>query len=510
VTASVDETLPDETTPPSATSATSATSAGTVDTAAAPTIDGWLAADEERSSADLLGAFAAVFGDVPGVAPLAIRDDDSLGTRTGLVEDVLLHLADYTDAQRDAIGALLRPDGTAFTVPAEVGAAGSVPRRRDDEGDARTMVELAFAEVQSRTGQPYEGEIHVVLVDRPEVSADTWAEAVAATALGGIDGIDPVQLFDTASATCYIFFGQRVFDAPAGVAYEKVAHEVFHCFQYEAFDGDFAEFGALPAWQKEGSAAWVGLTLSGGASNSQADSWWHEYLAGNTPGGGGGYAIRTGNGYASLGLFEFLAQHGIDVWSRVLPQLDAGNSSTAFGQLTGDDGELMSLWAAATSRQSFSAGRDMTGPGITSDYRAPREATMTLGAPIEEEFGNLSNEVIRFDVGGDVEYALAGVDGLGRISWEGDHERPLIDSRVRYCYLDDCLCPDGRPPFDGAPYEQMERRTAWVGLGSFSTRNTHFRITGLTKDDVCEPCPAEGGGRSGSPSDSCPDPCLVG
>jgi hypothetical protein len=473
------------------------------------TVEDWLAADTDVNAGDVLPALAAMLGPIPDVEPLALTPSPGMSI-TPLVNDAIAHLADYTPEQQAAIEALLAPGG-ASDAPAGF-------RRRQDPtpvADMQAAVDGYVTELEAHLGADYPGSSPSVhYVDEAYLGADyTWAEA---DAFGSSTGIHLDHL------PCDIYVGRTAATAAANVQREKLLHEVFHCFQYAYFDGTMDDLMALGGWRVEGTAAWVGLELAGPGPTAGVASWWRTYLAGHSD---GGYALPAGYGYHAVGFWAFLANHGIDVWSQVLPVLTAGTQSQAFAFVTGDDTGLLSEWASSTTQEPFGTAWQTTGPGITSDHRTPAEHPVSTSAAYRittTESQNLQNRVDLYEPQGDVEYMLVAVSGVARRSFGGNGDEAVVDQVSRYCFLEECLCPDNRPPWDGAPYAQQARDPMWIGSSTRAATGTTVTVYALTQDDVCHPCtgttaPAPSGFRTPSvlavrqdEGGECPDPCLDG
>ena len=73
-----------------------------------------------------------------------------------------------------------------------------------------------------------------------------------------------------------VYINPRLYHAlDVSVANDSLMHEVFHCFPAT----DYPTMGGVreaPDWLIEGSAAWVGQTLS--PSPTLANGWWSHYL----------------------------------------------------------------------------------------------------------------------------------------------------------------------------------------------------------------------------------------
>jgi hypothetical protein len=133
-------------------------------------------------------------------------------------------------------------------------------------------------------------------------------------------------------------------------------------------------------------------------------------------------------------------------------------------------------------------------------------------------------QLVRHLVPGDgVEFAVVQLTSPTTIAWvdtgPGASTASATGSKP-YCLLEDCTCPDGSLPFDGGFTQVGPDRSLMVAVSGTGAAASHVKVEGLSKEDVCEPCPGDGAGGSPmaaprfAPTQSgegeCPDRCLVG
>lgn len=196
------------------------------------------------------------------------------------------------------------------------GAAGQMVPMRTQAEQALFELRDISVELERRTGVTLTKGYSVVVdpTDLPRSETTAWAVAVAMLPVLDV----PPRWVGMDTTDCVVFVGQRAFNSSETQRRSVLAHELFHCFQYQAMGGrTVAEWTAIPAWVTEGTAAWVGEKYVNGSGTSLARSWWDIYLGGQNAGGARhGFALFGGNGYPGIGYFEYLNANGVDMWHR--------------------------------------------------------------------------------------------------------------------------------------------------------------------------------------------------
>jgi len=523
-----------------------------------------------------LQAFALIYGDVPGVEP---PEDITFpgGTVTNVLFAAAKHWDEFTDEQRQAISDRITKGHTQtpYTPPASISSGPSgtpgtatkgtakqtasnetaatnetsdtsdvrdsnaqpiaqlaaVPAVRTQPADSiDAMIGRALGELQVRLGTTEYPTIVLDVLDTPGVEGDdgetgTWAVAQPYIDMFAFNrearGSDPVN------DVCVIHIGTNATTHSASASFSAIVHEVFHCFQFMSFAGSVDDWNEIPEWIYEGSAAWVGEEIADGSDSPLAQSWWTRYLQGSD---GGGYLLPDNNPYLAIGLWEFLDTAGEPVWDRLLPVLTYRSSAAAYDYLVGDIDKL-DTWTSSTYRQSWppSGAWDLhvTNQRPTSASRTTQSGTIPKG-DTEASAPAMAQHAYQFTVDGEAEFVTIELQGPSIATWvdNGPSLRFAGATRGVFCLIDDCTCPDGSQPF-GGHFEQIAGQNslavAVTGTGSATSR---VKMTGLAKEDVCQPC--EGTGDSGStgegasirgavaqPADGegsgeCEDPCLTG
>lgn len=215
-----------------------------------------------------LDLFASIYGEIPGATARfqdVRRGDGSLAIRT-----IGANWEALDDAQRAAVGQLVTSDsatgGRSELVVMDQSAGGApraiphvttnqqieVPREAMDysaQEEAQILKEAAdelAEEIADRLGTPLTADLDVRIVP-----SNTFRGAAAGDAApmsnGSLDFIGPHD-------TCQIRIGEDE-TTPA----TTIAHEVFHCFQFEMATLNIAL--SAQDWIIEGSAEWAAATL---------------------------------------------------------------------------------------------------------------------------------------------------------------------------------------------------------------------------------------------------------
>ena len=206
-------------------------------------------------------------------------------------------------------------------------------------------------------------------------------------------------------------------------ALATIAHEVWHCFQFQAVGG---KVYYAPAWIIEGQAEWVGLAigeevLGQPVTGDKAVGWWARYLKSPKT----GLFSRT---YDALGFYGELAYLSLDPWPRLVPMLKAPGSGPAYTAAVGAaDTPLRQNWPSSFFRRSdFGPPWTLAGSSVTTDRLNPPTFDIvnggkpgTLSAPAR------ANDIGEFRLQADVVRITVTGQGSGRIRFLDGSEQVL-------------------------------------------------------------------------------------
>lgn len=443
--------------------------------------------------------FASTIAPLPGVQPDDTletgADDPSLAARA-----VIEHWEDLTAEQQDVVESIVfGPDRAALDevtiLPGEVTEEGAPPATPGGDEESRgpaihltgagdpvdrsVLVRAMIGEIQVRLGRPLDIPVNVVEITTGEASelfAGTHAIAAAAAVPGPDGGIE----------SCLVRFNPLAptpLDPAAADERTRsaVAHEVFHCFQFDLL-GDRALLATLPLWVKEGSAAWVGEEIARGSNLSRG--WWFHWLTNPER----GLATRS---YDAIGLYSLVDAVGGDVWGR-LPAVHTGDARLPT-LLGGDTDAVLARWGSSVAREpGWGDEWDTIGPGVTDEAATIAPVPVRVDAePVTVRNAiraDNSAHVISFGAEGDI--LSVSVTGLtGRLHLADDTTVVLTGAeQADFCLAEGgCECPDGSTPVAGA--QDAGEGTATMGLASLTSGGS-VTIELRSLDEACEDPPA--------------------
>jgi hypothetical protein len=424
-----------------------------------------ISADGSVSTATALEAFSLVFGPLPGVT-LPAGDAGILPDGTGPMRWLIGHWHDLTAAQQAAALPLLpQPVTSAAPTSHALGEGRSLtiatvankpiqtyPPHRPDSyyTDAANQAE---ADIAAKVGRPL--GVPITARDTGK-SLNEYADTVVLTSSGGYVG---------APAKCQIDLTEQG-DALDDVDLQRVLHhEVWHC--YEGVILGLARFynASTPEWIIEGEAEWVGTTS---APTAPLDSdFWDGYL--NLPA-----RPLFSRSYDAEGFYNQLQQTGTDIWSRLIPILQAGSNTAAFDVAGGNGEPLLDAWAAGYFRDpSRGSAWDIVGPGIPADkpgqtrLSAPVDATVTAAAA---PYSNTVYSVIP----GDADLEQFTFSGHARVSDASGHDYTVDKGGLLACVNPKgCTCPDNETSPASQPLSGYPIDLAVTGDPSGDTGTVH-------------------------------------
>ena len=331
--------------------------------------------DDGRYSLDAaLTLFATAYGPLPGVD--AQPDLTGVTDRSIAIRAMMAHRDELTPEQRAAVDRIVEipADAEILTVP-PVGAARShvvlaaVPDGR--QAALRSAAADWRARMAALLGRDFLGTIDIAFVNQkgPEselvpgafARAQTWSDWP-----GGVFGDCQIKLYsDFAEAAEWDQDG-------------TMAHEVFHCFQLDAYR-TIESYSTAPAWVIEGQAAWVGASMV----NIQKD-YWIDYLQIPT-------MKLTKRNYDAIGFYAHLAETGTDPWSVFWDMWLAGSNNVDIyvASRATTDAFLDSVASAVTLTPELGTAWTTGGPGMVDQkwrYRPPvagvaEGRSLSLAAP---------------------------------------------------------------------------------------------------------------------------------
>ena len=432
--------------------------------------------DGAVSTDTALQAFALAFGPMPGVntppGGAGVIPDGSFAVRW-----LMGHWTQLTSAQRAAAVKLV-PDlahlsdgsGHAGVAPASgaprLGRVQTAalrlrgPQQRSDFFYQQYANQEA-KDIAAKVGHPLDLPLtaHVGLTQ----DAISLAETVVLDANNDQLGT-PAKCIITFSAA-----GDKLLGDDLG---QTMAHEVWHCFEGE-YAGTARLTTQLPAWIVEGESEWVGDALYPNAVAVSA-KFWNKYLSKpDKP--------LVSRAYDAVGFYSQLQQSGVDVWSSLLPALQAKGDAAAFETLDANTDAFLDRWASGYSRdQQRGDAWDIKGPAITKTIPKPVPLAVADGGSAPVQAAAYANQLYTVNSSSDI--LVVGAVGHARIS-DGSGKDYAVHADASFCHRSNgCDCPN-QTVVTPAPLDLQGTNIELALTGGPS--GASGAVSGMTLDDFC-------------------------
>ncbi len=283
-------------------------------------------------------AFSTAIAPLPDVptAPGGPPSDFERADGTFAINWIMQYIDQLTPDQRAVVDAALQPSSSAHEVAAARPVAdvsgGLGPLIADDPAkpydDAIASAESIIA---SRLHRDLSQHIWFDFGEAPPNTNPNVGDTLAFAYTYGLAGPNLV---------C----GVRATSAMTGASQTRInvvmAHEVFHCFQFEVMPGHGRSKGL--DWIVEGQAEWAGEDVGGPSGDGAA--WWKKYLATPT-------VALFQRSYDAVGFYEHLAETGTSPWTIFDAMLATPTDSiTAFKAAGAVDDNFLDTWASGLFR----------------------------------------------------------------------------------------------------------------------------------------------------------------
>jgi hypothetical protein len=321
---------------------------------------------------DALALFATAYGPLPGVD---VARDTGIADGTLAIRAVMAVRAQLTQEQRDAIDrAIAIPAGSTIVEIPPVSARATAARlaafTTTTLDGVKKLGDFYRGRIASNLGQDFRGTLKFALVDvNNGLDGDAWSDYP-----GGVFGNCRVRLYAAAEKELEI----------------TIAHEVFHCFQLDAYRTAEA-LSAAPSWLIEGGAEWAGVDLTGDASG-----FWPAYIQQQLP--------LPQETYDAAGFFGHMDEVALDPWTAFPAMWNAGNDPVSIMQAGGADrDQFVDSWASAVLRQKQLGGAWWTAAdGHTSAVNSPQVFDVGDGSKVDLYMPYLQNKIRVLAVGSDL------------------------------------------------------------------------------------------------------------
>ncbi|MEP7361150.1 MAG: basic secretory protein-like protein, partial [Chloroflexota bacterium] len=446
-----------------------------------------------------LKAFVVAIGPLPGVSapqpPLPTTDE--IGPGELAIEWVQQHWGELTQEQQDAVSAYLAPASDAIDVePLPLGTSLWQPGRHNLIAAVGPFAPFDDTPLDQYKEILRDSEI-VIINQLGRARTRNYSISVNTSQVGEAKALAYANDW---FGSCAIHLNPFLVTTPRTSAEIKatLAHELFHCFQYELGAG-----AGRDMWVVEGEAEWVG-EMAGGPSRLGAD-WWTAYLTSKSV----ALFDRT---YDAVGFFQHVAERGTNMWKLLDKTYEAANGAAAFHAAADSSGQgFLYSWSSGIFRDSGLAGEwNAQGPW-TANFRAAREEIIvpqTGSVPFEVE--PYKNRIGVIQTSADI--VNIKMDGFARVrDLSGFSQDGLTD--VNFCTQSGgtCICPPGST-YQG-PILSPLHVPAYLAITG-ATSGVTGSLTGVSLEDFCQTNPSPQasptGGPTGRPGGSSSPPCPRG
>lgn len=324
-----------------------------------------------------LAAFELAIGDLPGVDTPG--EPVALASGSGPIRWLLGHWDGLTPEQQTAVQALLSTPTPTTGFRAGGGLSASVGGDRlhpislpnEDLDTWKAKVEEVKPTISASLKRELKLPVDIVFGNLPrepghENDPQPAAETTPRDAQGNIAQGRP--------ARCRIQVTERGQGLTDFQFAHVVAHELFHCFQYDLATSARAAY-QVPPWLAEGSAAWVGETISTGST--VGEEYWEFWV--KFPG-----RPLGSRSYDGIGFFMHMVESGVDPWPLLYKMHRAGEKGGGpeaylIATKAGGADRMIDAWGPSYVRhQTLYPDWAMRGAGMP-EYIPPFVYTASLG-----------------------------------------------------------------------------------------------------------------------------------
>jgi hypothetical protein len=262
--------------------------------------------------------------------------------------------------------------------------------------------------------------------------------------LGEAVALDADENFDTGKPVKSCLIKLR----PNGVINQNtIAHEVFHCLQYQIV-GTSAAFDALGDWLTEGGATFAACSYSQDDKLSRAA--YGTYVT--TP-----ERSLDDRAYDAVGFFAHAQQSGVDALRAMPAVLTAPTGEAEYAAaVSAREDEILNTWASSVYRVPSRGGDwDVAGPCLPGGAEAAEPTPITLADGDSEKLEAEPLAAHPYELeGSSAEIAhVHSAGGHVRVWGSGVDDQPVTDTY--YCIAAaGCSCPAGQH-YDGPPLKNL-------------------------------------------------------
>ncbi|HEY5945114.1 MAG TPA: hypothetical protein VIV40_06470 [Kofleriaceae bacterium] len=432
-----------------------------------------------------LRAFAAAFGDLPGVkapgGPRPAMEHTDIALRM-----LLRYWSAITPAQRAAANAIFgaelakltsiyAPKDTVFAGPG-IDSEDKIPGPKDNPKFLDTASAEDVAAYQAVLDEVVPAMSQLAqrkLPFRVTVRLRDLQPGPTSTAEMLFDYVDDA----VTGCVVHVYKLGRTFPAASIEARSMLAHEAWHCFQ--AIKNGLKQHLAKPPWLVEGQAMWVGEAFVRGTTMPTTVAHWKDYLLEEID-----QRQLFARNYDAIGFYAHLADEGVNVW-HVLDNMMAASTNARAFEIGVDRASVLSSWGSSffldpKPTKQFTM---INSWGRPTNVVVPRKR-FALG---DGDTGQViaraaaTNDLADVEVSTDVLTVV--VEGHGIL---GDLDGPvheLNDDTRSFCVKAPCKCPDGLEAVGKLPALGVKSRIAVSGNATAGSRAS---VTAYSMAEFCK------------------------
>jgi hypothetical protein len=279
-----------------------------------------------------------------------------------------------------------------------------------------------------------------------------------------------------------------------------VAHELFHCFQYE-LAAKVSDIFNVPPWVDEGGAAWVGedFTISDVGSTIGQQNWLGWLKEPDT--------FLFQRGYDAIGFYAHLRRAGVDPWQILDKMYLATIKASSFdaydvAMKAGAESKAVDNWGPSYFRDDTIGGDwTMAGKGLPTYVKTPIPGgTLASGDTLTFTILPMQAWAIKLDLQAEV-MAFVGPSARGMIRFSDGSTRALgsVLGQAFCAKSGGCACPPGSEGVD-FNFQAAPSGVALIGFTGH-TDGLDVDIVGLSLPDTCKKDPGDL---------QAPEPCYCG
>jgi hypothetical protein len=414
------------------------------------------------SEATALQAFALAYGPLPGIHPPGgAHSTVPSATLAGLW--TLRYLPRLSQRLRRAI------DRDLGFAPASTARARAHTASFGDPGFQQSA---SITTAANQWAAVYADGGHLAHPLHLQIVAGTTTSALGDMALADAYPVNAAGAESDSGPYCRIRVAPAVAHGPIATLVLTLAHEVFHCFEFELD----ASWGSQPAWLIEGMAEWAALTVDP-VTNPTDQAWLIEYI--DTP--ANQLFART---YDASGFWGHAQDSTGSLWPRIATILNAPGNEAQFAAAGGNTEAFLSTWGSSVFR--------LASGGLPWEMQSPVPPLSSYGDPPITDLDAAAGATVEAAPYTTAQYAVnaSSADPLLHVTISG-HAR--LSRQYNYtdlgsawfCTSGSCACP---PDTTGTtPPSQPLGALSPLGLSGDPGSGTHGSLAAVPLSDFCKP-----------------------